>query len=379
VASVDDLILARRERWEALRTLLDRAGSDPRRLEAFEIERLSYLYRQVVSDLALARRDFPHDQVVAYLNALAARAYPLVYRAPVGSWRRLWQFFLVEFPARYRASGWFVLTAFLLFALPAVAGFLVVLGNPPLAELVLPPDLTRVVREGRLWTDIPGILRPLAASAIATNNIQVSLLAFAGGILLGTLTVYVLILNGLMLGAIFGYTHLYGLDGRLAAFVSPHGYLELTVIFIAGGAGLRVAWAILHPGLLGRRDALVRAGQEAVLLVIGAMPLLVVAGLIEGFVSPSGLPDGLKLVFGLLTGIALHFWLLGPAVWRRVGLGTRGRRERTPHPPAPPLRGANIDFVDVPASGRRGDGRSVPLPLARDVGAADIRAAQRRG
>ena len=326
MASVDDLILTRRERWEALRALLDRAGSDPRRLDASEIERLSHLYRQVVSDLALARRDFPNDQVVAYLNALAARAYPLVYRAPIGSWRRLGQFFLEEFPARYRASGWFVLTAFVLFALPAVAGFFVVVGNPPLAEQILPPDITRVVRDGRLWTDIPGILRPMAASAIATNNIQVSMMAFAGGILLGTLTVYVLVFNGLLLGSIFGYTHLYGLDGKLAAFVSPHGYLELTVIFIAGGAGLRVAWGIVHPGLLGRRDALVRAGQEAVLLLIGALPILVVAGLIEGFVSPSDLPDWVKLVFGLLSGIVLHVWLMGAGIWWRVGLGGRARR-----------------------------------------------------
>ncbi len=325
VSSVDDLILARRERWEALRGLLDRAGSDPRRLEAAEIERLSYLYRLVVSDLALARRDFPNDQIVTYLNGLASRAYPLVYRAPVGSWRRLGRFFLVEFPARYRAAGWFVLAAFLLFALPALAGFFVVLENPPLAEQLLPPEMTRVVRDGRLWTDIPGILRPLAASMIATNNIQVSFLAFAGGILLGTLTVYVLIFNGLLLGSIFGYTHLYGLDGRLAMFVSPHGYLELTVIFIAGGAGLRLAWGIVHPGLLGRRDALVRAGQEAVLLLVGAIPILLVAGLVEGFVSPSDLPDALKLVVGPVTWTGLHLFLLGPGVWRRV---------RTPHPPA---------------------------------------------
>jgi uncharacterized membrane protein SpoIIM required for sporulation len=312
--SIDDLILTRRERWEALRALLDRAGNDPRRLEASEIERLSSLYRQVVSDLALARRDFPNDQVVAYLNGLAARAYPLVYRAPSSSWRRLGQFFFQEFPARYRAARWFILAAFLLFMLPAVAGWFVVINDPPLAEQILPPDLTRGVREGRLWTDIPGIMRPLAASAIATNNIQVSLMAFAGGILLGTLTVYVLVFNGLMVGAILGYTHLYGLDGKLVAFMSPHGYLELTVIFIAGGAGLQVAWGFIHPGLLGRRDALVRAGREAVPLLIGAVPILLVAGAIEGFVSPSDLPDVVKYGIGLATGIALHLFLLGPSV-----------------------------------------------------------------
>jgi uncharacterized membrane protein SpoIIM required for sporulation len=321
VSSVDDLMLTRRERWESLRALLDRAGSDPRRLEAADIERLSMLYRQVVADLALARRDFPGDQVVAYLNGLAARAYPLVYRAPVGSWRRLGEFFLVEFPARYRAMGWFILTSFLLFLVPAIAGYVVVVGNPALAEQILPPEMTRLVRDGRLWTEIPGILRPLAASAIATNNIQVSILAFAGGILLGTLTVYALVLNGLNVGAVLGYTHLYGLDGKLLAFMSPHGYIELTVIFIAGGAGLRIAWGIIHPGLLRRRDALVQAGQEATLLVIGALPLLLVAGLIEGLVSPSEISDGVKLTIGPIFGLMLHLFLLGPVVWARLGIG----------------------------------------------------------
>jgi uncharacterized membrane protein SpoIIM required for sporulation len=324
VSSIDELILTRRERWESLQALLDRAGSDPRRLDAAEIERLSSLYRQVVADLALARRDFPGDQVAAYLNGLAARAYPLVYRAPVGSWRRLGQFFLVEFPARYRAMGWFVFTAFVLFLLPAIAGYVVALESPALAEQIFPPEMTRGVRDGHLWTEIPGFLRPFAASAIATNNIQVSILAFAGGILLGTVTVYALALNGLNVGAILGYTHLYGLDGKLLAFMSPHGYVELTVIFIAGGCGLRIAWGIIQPGLLRRRDALVQAGQEAVLLVLGALPLLLVAGLIEGLVSPSELPDEVKLVIGPVFGAGLHLFLLGPVVWTR--LGRRGGR-----------------------------------------------------
>jgi uncharacterized membrane protein SpoIIM required for sporulation len=342
VASVDDLILARRERWEALRALIARAGNDPRRLDAAEIEQLGRLYRQVTSDLALARRDFPHNEVVSYLNSLAARAYPLVYRAPASSWRQIGRFFVQDFARRYREAGWFILTSFLLFALPALAGYLVVLADPRLGEQVLPPELTRVVREGHLWTDIPPERRALAASTIATNNVRVAILAFAGGILLGTLTVYVLVLNGLLFGAILGYTHLYHLDGSLVAFVSPHGYLELTVVFIAGGAGLQMGWALIHPGLLGRRDALIQAGRRAVLLVVGALPILVVAGLIEGFISPSGLPDGLKLAIGLLTGLALHLFLTGPAVAARLGIARRHRRAASPPsrtaPPPPPPR-----------------------------------------
>lgn len=333
MASVDDLILARRERWEALRALLDRAGSDPRRLDAHEIEALSRRYRQIVADLALARRDFPSHDVVAYLNGLAARAYPLVYRSPAGSWRRIAGFFCEQFPAVYRASGWFVLAAFLLFSLPALAGFLLVLADPTLGEQVLPPALTRLVRDGILWTDIPAAQRPLAASTIATNNLQVAILAFAGGILLGTLTVYVLVLNGLLFGAIFGYTRVYGLDSSLAALVSPHGYLELTVVFIAGGAGLRLAWAIVHPGLLARRDRLVQAGREAVTLLVGAAPILLLAGLIEAFVSPSSAPDGAKLVLGPLAGLGLQLLVSGPALRGRPGRRSDGRAHGPEHGP----------------------------------------------
>ena len=320
-SSIDEFIRQRRPGWDDLRALIDRAGRDPRRLHAAEIERLGQLYRRVVSDLALARRDFPRDQVVAYLNDLATRAYPLVYRAPAGSWRQLGRFFRDGFPHLYRESGQFVFAAFLLFALPALAGYLLVLANPATAEQLLPPQMTALVRSGRLWTDQMGEGggAPLFASLIATNNLQVSILAFAGGMLLGSLTVYVLILNGLLLGVVFAYTSEYGLAGRLAAFVSPHGYVELTTIFIAGGAGLRLAWAILRPGLLRRRDALARAGQKAALLIVGAAPLLLVAGLIEGFVSPSPLvPDWAKLVIGPLTGLALHAYLLGPSLRRLI-------------------------------------------------------------
>jgi uncharacterized membrane protein SpoIIM required for sporulation len=309
LAAVDEFIAAHRPGWDELERLLGLAGRDPRRLRAEQIERLGWLYRHVASDLAQARRDFPREQVTRYLNDLAARAHPLLYRAPAGSWRRLARFFLADFPRRFRAAGPFVLAAFLLFALPALAAYLVALVNPAAAEEVLPATITRPVREGGLWTDFPQERRPLISTMIMTNNIQVAILAFAGGMLLGLLTVYVLVMNGVMLGAVFGYTQTYGLAGDLAAFVSPHGYVELSVVFMAGGAGLQMAWGVLSPGLYSRRDALGRAAQRAVLLLMGTVPLLVVAGLIEGFVSPSGLPNVAKYAIGPLTGLALYAFL----------------------------------------------------------------------
>jgi uncharacterized membrane protein SpoIIM required for sporulation len=242
-----------------------------------------------------------------------------LYRAPAGAWRRLARFFLQDFPRHFRAAGPFVLAAFLMFALPALVGYLLVVADPLAAEQLLPPQVTSAVRDGRLWTEMAQDSRPLFSSLIMTNNIRVTVLAFGGGMLLGTLTTYVLLTNGLSIGAIFGYTQTYGLAGDLAAFISPHGYLELSVVFIAGGAGLQLGWSVLHPGLLARRDALGRAAQRAVVLLLGAVPLLVVAGLIEGFVSPSGLPNGLKYALGLATAAALYAFLLraGTARLRR--------------------------------------------------------------
>ena len=299
--------------------MLRRAGRDPRRLEALELERLGQLYRQTTAHLAQARRDFPRDQTSRYLNDLAARAHPLLYRAPAGSWRQLYRFFLDDFPRLFWQARLYVLAASLLFALPALAGYLIATSNPQAAEQVLPRPLTQPVREGRLWVDIEPEARSLAASMIMTNNLQVGILSFAGGILLGTLTTYVLLLNGLLFGVVFGYTQAYGLALDLAAFVSPHGYLELSVVFIAGGAGLMMGWAILSPGLLSRREALIQAARRAVLLVVGAAPWLVLAGLIEGFVSPSDLARELKLLLGLLSAVLFYTFLLARPLARQRG------------------------------------------------------------
>src|SRR5262249_15021553 len=146
-----------------------------------------------------------------------------------------------------------------------------------------------------LWTHIPAPERPYAATAIMTNNIQVTFLAFAGGSLLGLLTVIVLVLNGVNLGAIAGLCQVYGASLDLWSFVFPHGFIELTVICLGGGAGLRLADAILRPGMLSRAQSLRAAALEAVQMLLGGAGLLVIAGLIEGNISPSETPPAFRL------------------------------------------------------------------------------------
>jgi uncharacterized membrane protein SpoIIM required for sporulation len=139
----------------------------------------------------------------------------------------------------------------------------------------------------------------------------VSFLAFGGGMLAGVATLYIMAFNGLLIGGLSGLTAHYGLAGELWTFVIGHGVIELSVIMMAGGAGLRLGWAILHPGEYQRRAALALAANRAVRLMIGTVPLLVVAGMIEGFISPNEfIPAPVKWGVGLLTGALLYSYLL---------------------------------------------------------------------
>jgi uncharacterized membrane protein SpoIIM required for sporulation len=297
-------------------------GGGLRRFDADQIEALARAYRQAVCDLAIAQRDFPDDQLTLSLNSLASRAHMRLYRAPAPSWRRFGQFFWADFARRFRAAHSYLLTSALLLFGPAVLAYLGALFDPTLRDALVPEHLRQVMEGGRTWTDIQPTLRPGMATLVFTNNIQVAFLAFAGGVLFGLGTAYVLISNGLSLGGVLGAAQYYGVAPLLWSFVSPHGYLELTCIVIAGAAGLMLGNALLRPGLQLRREALARAARRAVELVVGAAPVLVIAGLIEGFISPSELPVPVKLVVGPLTGIALYALLLSVGRRRAADVAT---------------------------------------------------------
>ena len=263
-----------------------------------------------MSDLAIARRDFPDDQLTLWLNGLASRAHLRLYRSPAPSWRRLGSCFWTDFARRFRAArGYLAISALLLLG-PAVFGYLAAWLDADLRTALVPSELLNVMAAGHTWTDIAPSLRPAMATLIFTNNIQVAFLGFAGGVLFGVGTVYVLVANGLAVGSILGAAQFYGVAPLLGAFISPHGYLETTCIVIAGAGGLMLGDALVRPGLLLRREALARAARRAVELVMGAAPVLVVAGLIEGFISPGEAPVPLKLAIGPLTAIVLYALLL---------------------------------------------------------------------
>jgi uncharacterized membrane protein SpoIIM required for sporulation len=312
VATVEEFVRRRQPEWTMLEELLRRAtGAGLRRFSGPELERFGQLYRHVSSDLAVAQRDFPHDRVRAYLDQLLARAHPYVYQGDVSDWHGVVEFYRAGFPRLYRANAAYVLASAAAFFLPALLAYVATLLSPAAQETLVSPSLLGMIRRGQMWTEIPELVRPAESTFLMTHNLQVAILAFAGGITVGLLTLYVLVQNGLMLGAVLGACQANGLGLALVGFISAHGYLELSTIVIAGAAGLRLGIGVLLPGLRTRRAALVEGGQTAVRLLLGGAPLLVLAGLLEAFVSPSELPVGFKIVLGLITGIALYAYLLG--------------------------------------------------------------------
>jgi len=310
----EDFIDAKRPGWERLEALLRRSqGARLAALSADELLELGRLYRQATSDLAVARRDWGQHRVTEYLNGLVGRAHGQIYRNEATTWGRLRDFVLRGFPRAWRATLPFTIVAFLLFMLPAGAAFVVAYLDPNDASLVFPGAeyLAEQIRaEQEWWLDINNA-RAGNAAVIAANNIRVTIIAFAGGMTLGLLTIWAMVNNGLLLGTVAGLSAHYGFSSRLWGFVAAHASIELSVIFFAGGAGLQLAWAVLHPGLLTHGAALRQAAQRAVVIMLGCVPLLLIAGAIEAFISPSQLPVWVKLFVSAATGVALYAYVWG--------------------------------------------------------------------
>lgn len=310
----DQFYQSRQEDWKALTILLQRSQNDLQRLSPEDIQMLGRLYRAVTSDLALAQRDFPQHRVTLYLNQLVAQAHSVIYRSEPLALNRIIRYITTGFPRAYRQALPFIMIAALAFILPALAAGLGTHWQPEAARWLMPAqvqDLIEMIERQELWTKIPIEDRPYASSFIMQNNIQVSFLAFGSGILGGILTIWIMAYNGLLLGSVTGLTAHYDVGFELWTFVIGHGVIELSVIFIAGGAGLMLGWAVIYPGLLRRRDALAIAARKAVRLIIGCVPLLVLAGLIEGLISPAeSIPWPVKWGLGVGSGLLLYSYLL---------------------------------------------------------------------
>ena len=296
--------IARREPdWKRLDNLLRQVEKKGlKSLLAGEIRELASLYRSVAADLARARTQQVGNILVQNLQSLTTRGYTQIYQ---GSRRQEWQA-MVEFyrwglSATIQQTAAYIAMATAIFLMGAIVAWWYAWQNPTFMSLIVPEKLIAQVRDNHeLWIGSIVGLEPLASSNIMTNNLSVSLGAVAGGMTAGVYTVFLLASNGLMLGAVATLVSQNNLAYPFWAFVFPHGALELPAIFFAGGAGLLLARAILFPGKYRRPDALRLYGSQAVQLVYGIVPMLIIAGTIEGFFSPNpGIPDALKYLVGI--------------------------------------------------------------------------------
>ncbi|MGC9317704.1 MAG: stage II sporulation protein M [Armatimonadota bacterium] len=313
-----------RRRWARLAELIAEADLRGLRvLDAAELDEFARLYRQAVADLASARSRGRDERTVSYLNDLVGRAAGLIYGGRARRRIHPLRFFLGDIPRTFRGTWRFTAAAFLASVLPALVVYLASVVNPAWADALFMEGMTELVQDflsrdvppGQYFGDSQSLIGADNLSGhILVNNIKVSLGAFALGITAGLGTLYLMIFNGLMLGAFMGvFAH----HGRLMdgiGIIAPHGFLELSAIFMCGGAGFLMGWALIDPGDRLRLEALGEAARTAVVLLGGALAMIGVAAVIEGFVSPqtTGMlaANESRIMVGLVVWLVACAWLL---------------------------------------------------------------------
>ena len=303
-------IAARRADWERLDGLTrDVEQKGLKALAPDDLRAFGLLYRRAAADLSTVRSDRTAEALAAYLNRLVSRAHNHVYSGQRTSMLSVWTFLSVEYPRLFRRLLPHVAASVALCLLGALLGTLESMARPQFMRATIGPEMVATIERHEMWTKSVLSAKPQESSAIMTNNITVTFMVFAGGILGGLPTILMLFWNGMSVGIISTACAQHGMAGDLWSFVAAHGALELPSIFIAGGAGLRIASGLLFPGLLSRRTALARAGGEAVRLLAGTIPLLFIAGLLEAFLSPTAAPRAVKFAVGALLFTGLCTWL----------------------------------------------------------------------
>jgi uncharacterized membrane protein SpoIIM required for sporulation/uncharacterized RDD family membrane protein YckC len=311
------LVRSQRTAWNEYLELLARARKrGVQRLPEEKISRFASLYRGVAADLARARSYGGSAELVYSLERWVGAGHNLLYRPAQRSWRLLGRWLGTGFPALVRRRWRPIALAAALFALPALVTFAAVRLEPTRARDLVPAGMIARAEEaeqrgaeGKGYVDVPEVFMPVMATGIMANNVQVTFAAFAGGVLAGLGTVLILLFNGVHLGSVAGLFANHAASLHLWTFVLPHGVIEITAICIAGGAGIWLGSALLLPGRRTRGEMLVERGREAVMLLAGTTSLLVIAGAIEGFISPSALPRTAKLAAAALFALLLFAYL----------------------------------------------------------------------
>ncbi|MEU0084920.1 stage II sporulation protein M [Streptomyces sp. NPDC006274] len=308
---LDVFVTAHRAEWDRLDHLLRRG----RHLTGAEADELVALYQRTSTHLSLVQSSAPEPALTARLTQLVARARSVVTGTRRSSWKDVVTFLTAGFPAAvYRSRHWWIPTAVLSTLVAALIGWWI--GTHPEVQSAIgaPEDLRRLTQPGGEYETYYSS-HPAAsfAAQVWTNNAQAAAMCLTLGAFLCFPVIWILFLNMLNLGVGIG---LMSSAGRLDVFlglVLPHGLLELTAVFVAAGTGLRLGWTVIDPGPLSRRTALAQQGRAALGMAIGLALVLFVSGVIEGFVTPSGLPTWARITIGIVAELAFlaYVYILG--------------------------------------------------------------------
>jgi uncharacterized membrane protein SpoIIM required for sporulation len=303
-------IALRKENWSRLETLVKQVEtSSLKTLSTADLRDFGLLYRQAASDLSAVRADEASRTLEAYLNRLVSRAHNHIYSGDRLNLTSVWNFLSKGYPRIFRRLLPYTTVALAIFLAGALLGTLLTIARPQFMHAMLGPQMVDTIEHHHMWTDSILTAKPQASTGIMTNNIAVCFYTYAGGIVAGLGTIFLMFTNGMSVGVITTACTQNHMALNIWSFVAAHGALEIPSIFISGGAGLRLASGLLFPGMLRRRDALALAGGESIRLLAGTIPMLVIAGILEAFLSPTHAPIALKFSVSAVLLTSLCLWL----------------------------------------------------------------------
>ena len=295
--------------WEEFESILKLIKSKGfKKSESNKIDRFLTLYNKICSHLSYSRTNFKNSPTTLYLNNLVATAHGYIYKTKSSGIAEIFNFLLKRYPILLVENSRFIITSFLIFLAGLLFSFLLIIVFPDNIYIFASEEFVEHILS---LGELTGQGSSMSAN-IMTNNIAVSLYAFSYGVTLGIGTIYVLIVNAFMLGSAFAVAYLNDINLQFFSMILPHGVLELFSIFVAGGAGLLIGYSIINPGRLSRKDSIIKGSKTSLLLVMGTIPLFIIAGIIEGFISFFSKNVTLNLSIALADIIFLTFYIAVP-------------------------------------------------------------------
>ncbi|WP_217586319.1 stage II sporulation protein M [Lentibacillus saliphilus] len=313
---IKQFVKLHRDDWKQLEQMIQKLHKHKRHMTGVDIETFNALYQKAAQHLSYCQTYYPNEEVTAYLNGLVAKSHNLLYQDQVSSMKQMRHFFSTTFIGLLIGQWKAVTVAMMLFIFGGFAAFLAVMNDPLHMYAILPAEIAQGVDPEQLGVNHDAIDSSFMSAQIMTNNIRVAFLAFAGGITFGLLTAYLMVYNGVIIGALAALFWHHGMTYEFWAYIVPHGMIELMAIFIAGGAGLLMGYKLFAPGPFSRGYQLKRQARRSVQLLLGTIPLFIIAGIIEGFVTPASLSLEMKYAVAIITVVALILYvIIGKLLW----------------------------------------------------------------